>query len=157
MSNKLLAAFGRDPSLENEGVWVEILTGVQVKLCAIGNTEYKRAMAKLSAPYKSQIRNDKLPKEIEEDLVIKAIARTVLVDWDGVQDPTTNEVLPYSYENCYNLLKDPRLIDFRNLIMGLATERETYRLQEIEDAEKNLDQSSDGNTSGTSKRTKQKS
>lgn len=148
MSTNLLEAFGIDPELEEQGVWVEIVKDVKVKVCAIGTQNHMKILEKLKAPHQAQIRANTLDPEIEEAIHVKAMAKTVLVDWEGMTDPDTNKPLPYSYENAVKLLSDPRLKRFKGTIFSIATQQETFRKQEVEESTKNLKKSSGGSSSG---------
>lgn len=141
-----------DTSLEEEGVWVEIGGGVNVKVAALGNKNHQKAMEKMFAPYKAQRRNGSLDAEIEEDIHTKAIAKAVLVDWEGVTD-REGDILPYNFENAYKILADESLKRFKGNILFLAKEAETFKKQEQEEAVKNSSKSSDG-TSNTGTKSK---
>lgn len=122
--------------LEQEGVWVEIAEGIELKVAALGNPNHQEAMERFSKPYKSQMRQKTIAKDIEEDLHMKAIAKAVLVDWKGVTDRKGKEIV-YSFENAYKLLTDPSMRRFKSIVLGLSTEAETFKSQEVEEAIKN--------------------
>ena len=93
-------------------------------------------------------RSGDVNKDIDNEIQIKAICRDVLVDWKGIQDLDTGEELPYSYENAVKLLKDKRIKRFAVQIVEISSEQETFRRVEEEETEKNLEKSSDGNSTG---------
>jgi len=125
-----------DLDLEKEGVWVEITADIKVKIAALGNKNHQEAIEKFAKPYKSQIRHKTISVEVEEDLHLKAIAKAVLVDWEGMTD-REGKALPYSFDNCYALLSDPKMKRFKADILLIAKEAETFKNVEVEDAVKN--------------------
>lgn len=135
-----------DTKLENEGVWVSISKDIKVKVAALGNKAHQEILEKLLKPYKSQIRKNLLDKELEEDIHVQAIAKTILIDWEGMTD-RDGKPLPYSYENAYKLLTDEKLKRFKGDILYLAKEAETFKTEEKEEAVKNSEKSSAGKSS----------
>ena len=147
MSN-LLDAFGTDLDLEETGVWVQMTGDIIVKVRPLGNDKYMRTLERLKKPHQRMYRSGDVNKDIDNEIQIKAICRDVLVDWKGIQDPDTGEELPYSYENAVKLLKDKRIKRFAVQIVEDSSEQETFRRVEEEETEKNLEKSSDGNSTG---------
>lgn len=125
-----------DVSLEENGVWIALAKDVKVKVAAFGNQKHKDIIDRLFAPYKTQHRKGTLDKTIEEDLHTKAMAKTILLDWEGIVDKD-GSVIPYSPDKAYELLSKESMRRFKNDIVGLASEAETFRAQEIEDTTKN--------------------
>lgn len=142
----LLDVYGTDPDLEEEGVWVKMFEGAEVCIRAFNNKKHKAMLERLRGPYKQQIQRGTLSDDIDEEIHLKAFCKTVLVNWrgDGIQDPDTGEVIPYSYENAIKLLKDDRLKRFKNDCMFISTEQETFKLATTEEAIKNSEKSSSG-------------
>lgn len=132
-----------DLNLETEGVWVAITKDIQVKVAALPNPNFTEFLTKLQKPYKGQIRKGLLDKDIEEDLYVKAVAKTVLIDWKGIKDKD-NKDLPYSYENAYTILSDKSMKRFKSEILLLSTEAETFKSEEKDEAIKNSETSSNG-------------
>lgn len=139
----LYDVYETDTALETEGVWVALTKDIQVKVAALPNPNFVDYLTKLQKPYKGQIRKNSLDKEIEEDLYVKAVAKTVLIDWKGIKDKE-NKDIPYSYENAYKLLSDKSLKRFKSDIILLSTEAETFKAEEKEEAVKNSETSSNG-------------
>lgn len=129
-----LQNFATDESLEEQGVWVNLGNGVEVKVARMGNSAHKAEWRKLQQPHLKEIRLNTLDEETARDLALKALSRTILLDWSGIKDVDGKEV-EYSEENAYEALRDNR--DFRNAIEEIASEREAFKEELEEDSQKN--------------------
>jgi hypothetical protein len=140
-------AYGTDLDLEENGVWVELMKGAEFKICAFGNKAHKKILERLRKPYAAQIRRGTLDEDIDENIHVQAIAKTILVDWKGeaIVDPDTLKPMKYSYDNALKLLRDERLKRLKGQIVNVALEQETFKLTEEEESVKNSKKSSDGN------------
>lgn len=126
--------FATDTNLEEEGVWVDIGDNAKIKIARLGNSKSKEL-------FKAINRQQKIKKKYLEDTpeeeVIPVLAKAILLDWDGIK--IKGEVLPYSYANAVKALTEYK--DFRNLVLELSMEAETFRKQEIEDNKEELGKS----------------
>lgn len=125
--------FGTDKDLEREGVWVDMSGGASIKVARIGNPEYKRMFQKITTPYKQQLRTNNMDEDIAEELLIKAMASTILLDWKGIYEG--DEEMKYSIENAEKVLRD--LPDFRVFVTEVSSEMELFRQGEQEEGIKN--------------------
>lgn len=124
-----ISRFATDLNLEENGVWVDLGDGGQLLIARMSNPAYRDRIRILTKPYKRQIRNDSLEEGILDDLIIKAMSETVLLDWKGIEDDK-GKPIKYSTKNAYELLRDLR--DFRVLVSELSTEQELFRRAETE-------------------------
>lgn len=93
-------AFGTNENGETDGIWCDFYgvngTHVRVKVARMGgnNTAYARKMQQLTKPYRkgSVDGTPNIPAEADKSLFIKAIAETIVKDWQGVYDTDGNEV-----------------------------------------------------------------
>lgn len=125
-----ISKFATDLTLEEEGVWVDIGEGAKVKVARIGNPKYRARLRELQKPYRRQIRLDTLPEDLNDEIVIRAIADTILLDWSGIEDDK-GKAIKYSKDAAFELLKGLR--DFRGLIADIALEQQTFRREEEEE------------------------
>jgi len=136
--------FGTNQEKETSGVWVPIGHDLQVKICRIGNERYESYLRQIGKPMKHQLRRgDADPKE-SKSLLIRAIARHVLVDWDGLEEPDENGKLhkiEYSEKKAIQLLED--YPEFYRLILDLGNDPSLFK----DDDEGNSEPSSDGQSS----------
>lgn len=148
----LFDTFGTDISKENDGVWLpadprDPNGEAQIKIARIGNENYEQFAQKEREKRSSGFRpGAELPPEIARDILNKALARTILVDWKGIT--SGGKEVPYSYEKAYELLKDPAMKDFKAYVVEEASRLANYKAEREEKIEKNSKKSSDGNSTG---------
>ncbi len=127
--------FATDGVLEEEGVWVDLDTESKIKVARMGNKRYKEAFRRLTAPHKISIRNNNLNDDLAEQLLTQALAEGVLLDWEGMT--LKGKPLVYSQKTAIEVLMNPSLKDFRELVVSIASDMESYRQQEQEEVVKN--------------------
>ena len=149
-----LSKFKADRTAEDEGVWVALDgddSGARVKLARIGNRRYREAMQRRMKPFRRALRAGTLEEATAERVTAEVLAETVLLDWRDLA--LDGAALAYSPDRARELLLDPALRDFRDLIVEMATDIELYRQQDQEEAEKNLPPSSAGKSPGAGGKT----
>lgn len=122
-----ISTFATDLDLEENGVWVDIGDGGKLKVARMGNPRYRECVSRISRPHRTQIRNKTIAEDFSDELLLKAMAETILVGWEGIEDDK-GKAIKYSVENSFNLMNDLR--DFRNLVVELATEQAAFRREE---------------------------
>lgn len=132
--------FKTDETLENEGKWVEIGEGCSLLIGRLGSDKYNKAFNDLSAPVRTQIRNNTLSESQAESLLVGSLARGVLLGWEGVFIDDVE--LGYSEKNAIKILSEYK--DFRKQVTDLASDMDQFRFEEIEEAGENLDEPSNG-------------
>jgi len=135
-----------DPALEKSGAWVVWNGDARVRVRRLGNYEYRKAIAEALKPHRALIRAGALPEATMEAITTAAIARHVLVGWDGFQDDSDREI-EYDFEIAVQLLSDPRYHDLYEFVLAAATRMENFRAEEKEDDLGNLLRSSNGHAS----------
>lgn len=149
-----LSKFKADRTAEDEGVWVALDgddSGARVKLARIGNRRYREAMQRRMKPFRRALRAGTLEEATAERVTAEVLAETVLLDWQDLA--LDGAALAYSPDRARELLLDPALRDFRDLIVEMATDIELYRQQDQEEAEKNLPPLSVGKSPGAGGKT----
>nr|BDD45286.1 hypothetical protein 8 [bacterium] len=144
----LRSKFGTNTDLENEGVWMDLGSGIKVKIARIKNPKFRKMYERLTRPHERQIRQGTLDSDIMEKIVCQCLAKTVLLDWDGIE--LDGKKFPYSPENSLKLMQDDGLSDFRDQIADLAGSADIFREEDLQDAEKNLPAGSGGKSGGGS-------
>ncbi|MFZ8393380.1 hypothetical protein ACO1MB_14085, partial [Staphylococcus aureus] len=76
------------------------------------------------------------------------LAKTVLLDWQNLK--LNGQEVPYSEAQALQILNDPKLADFRDQVVDLASDAELFREEHLEQAEKNLSSGSVGTSNGES-------
>ena len=78
------------------------------------------------------LRAKTMPDETFNTLYIEAIAETVLVGWEGLQDDD-GTLIPYSKEKAVEILSNPEYEDFKKLVLDLADEQAVFSAEVTED------------------------
>lgn len=125
--------FATDPVKELEGVWIPLDAETKLKIARVGNPKYRELMTKVMAPFRSALRNNVLPEETAEKLLIQVTARTILLDWEGVEHE--GAPLPYSLANAEMLLAVSK--EFKSFVDEIANQVDIFKTAEEDAAIKN--------------------
>jgi len=127
----ILELFTTDQDLEKNGVWVEIGSeGESVLIARLYNPAYNARIREVMEPYKQKV--SKTSEAESLDIMAAIEAETILLGWEGFTEDGKN--VPYSREKAKEYLQ---LKDFRALINKIASNMETFKAQQMEEAEKN--------------------
>ncbi len=138
--------FGVDKKKEVDGVWEDITEDVRVKIARMGNPNYQKEIARLMKPHRRAVRRGTVDDSVIEKCVTQAMARTVLLDWEGIEED--GKKVLYSFDEARRLLTEYK--EFRDQVSEIASELETFQDNEDEETVKNLKMSSAGTSkSGT--------
>lgn len=136
--------YNTDTSLEEEGVWVDFGDGLKVRVRRLSSKHSRDTRRKLEKPYSTQFRGREMPDSLQEQLLNKQLAESIVVDWEGVDDPYAKNAegkeapsLPCTPDNVLKIMSDPEFKDFREDILTAAMERTTFEKEQREVAEKN--------------------
>ncbi len=144
----LYSEFQTDASAELEGVWVRnIGPEFHVKVARWLNRKHRELLRRLTKPFQQQIDRETMPDDQADEIAIRAMAETVVMDWEGkgATDEDGKPLAP-TMENKIKLLTD--LPDLRAAIQVAAAVQDQYRSASIEEAEKNSERSSAGSLGG---------
>lgn len=125
--------FATNKQAEVDGIWEDMGGGCKVLIARIGNENYSKTFRKISKPYQNAIRRGTLGNEKAEELLIQAMADSIVLDWQGLEED--GKVVKYSKEECVRVLKEYK--DFRDHINDLAGSIALFKLQADEESEKN--------------------
>jgi hypothetical protein len=96
-----------DSSLETEGVWVPFALDIEFKLARAGTAAFNQYARRISKPHRALIDNPRVDTaEIEESIVLKALAQHVVKDWRNLEDD--DGPIPFSKEKAQELLEQHR-------------------------------------------------
>ena len=123
------------PALENGGVWVELDSKTSIKVRRLGCKAFRDSLKEKSEKYKVALRLQNLDDDVAERIYAEALAETILIDWRGME--LGDSVIEYSAEQAYEILSDEENKDFKELVVELAREAETFREQATAAIEKN--------------------
>ena len=125
--------FKADKKKEEEGVWIDIGEDARIKVARLNNEKYKNHFRRTTKPYRRQIRNGNLAEDVAERLLIDAMANTILLGWENLEEG--GKAIKYSVENAKRILSES--VDFRDLVSDAAGEIESYRIEDLEEAKGN--------------------
>jgi len=102
-----------------------IYRGNELIVARSGNTNFKKMFREELKPFKEEFDSGRMSEEQSNEIMIKCVAKTVLVDWNKFVD-VTGEEHDYSYENAVSLLTDDKdaydaIIDFSDNIDNYLT------------------------------------
>jgi hypothetical protein len=125
--------------VEEEGQWVDFGDGIEVKLRRLNSDHSKETRRKLEKPYQSMYRNRDMPDALQEELMIKQLSQSIVVDWKGVPDPADDEkMIPCTQENVAKVMTQVR--DFRDDVVQASMTAATFQ-----DADREVVEGNSGN------------
>lgn len=142
-----LSSFATDEDLSVNGQWFEYADGVEFKIAKWNNPKFRDYLEDLARPHARKLRKSGRVGRFWNDLVNKAAARCVLLDWKGV-DGDDGEPLTYSQEEGEKVLNNTCYSSIHDFIVEIAMEDANYFTEETEAAGKNSSERSAGKSSG---------
>lgn len=137
-----LAKFKTNQSLEQDGIWQDVADGLRIKVARIGNPRYKAYVRRMGKAQMSMARaTGDMDLDVLDALTVKALAKFVLLDWEGLEDDE-GTAIPFSPEKAHELLTD--VPDFRALVEGYAGNAQLFRDQELDETVENSSSHSTG-------------
>lgn len=104
------------------------------------NQKFRAMQARLLEPYiRKQGRKGVTDKQAEK-ILVKCMAKTILLGWENLK--VEGQLVEYSEDKAIELLSDPRLADFKEIVMFESQSLEHYRLESLEEDLGNLEASS---------------
>ena len=126
-----LFSIATDPKKELEGAEVKVDDETTLIIARFNNKEYAKAQEKFMRPYMNSKKKGKMSTKQADEILSRCMAKTILLGWTSLK--IDGKEIPYSEENAYNILSDPRFANFRGLVLGHAREEEHYRLERLEE------------------------
>ena len=128
--------FATDLEASKDGVWHRIDEETQIKVAKARNENFKKRAYELFNENKIEMfsRTGKFTDLDERKLMSQLIAETILLDWRGVKDQDGKEV-KYTPEIGAQVLANPEMGDFLELVQTCAENEEAYRKAVLEKVE----------------------
>ena len=148
-----LTEFRQDSKKANEGVVREFGDGAYIRVARANNPEYDKEMRKLMTPYKN-FRRGKISPEIIDEVVSKAIAKTILLEMVGFTDDAGDitgikgSVIENTYDNRLRILQHPDYTEFRELVASISQDFNEFRVETEQEEAGNSENSSAGAGAG---------
>lgn len=127
-----------DRQKSEQGVWVPWILGMRLKIARFGNPKFKAYVKNHGKDQKWLAKIGALEgnEDVLEDVFSDALAHTVLLDWENVEDDNGNPI-PYTPEIGAKYLRDPDYYELTEFVAMVSRDRETFRHHEAEQVEKN--------------------
>ena len=129
--SSFLERYKTNKSFEEEGIWVDFGGGVKVRLTRASSNRSREVRRRLERQHARKMRNQDIPPEIMEKLLIEQLAQAIVLDWDGVTDLSGNSV-PCDEQHRRQVFTD--FPDFREDVMSASLTKETF-LDEVREEE----------------------
>lgn len=136
-----------DLQKETQGVWIDFEVGIRLRIARARNPAYRELMRKLTEPYRKTIREGGMEIEELEDLQRQIRAKTILLDWENIEDET-GKTIEYSSEQALEFFKDLELRDFYTFVILQSETMDNFKKELVKDSEKNSSASSNGSSTG---------
>lgn len=126
-----LSKLRTDKNLGAEGVWVEVLDGVEVKVIATSSAEFKKFAQTQMKSYQSLGIEPSI--EEGEKLGAKAFSHCAVKDWKGVEVDGQN--IPFTPDAALKLFQD--IPEFLRLVVQAATTLDNFRTKQLDNVSGN--------------------
>lgn len=131
-----LSKFRLDEKKSVDGVWRTFGAGIEVKIARLHNPEFNKFYAKISEPYRKQIRAGILDVDILADLMKQTIANCVIRGFKGLEDDD-GKPIKYTPEKALEIISDPANVIFYDFVLDASTSVNLYFEEQKKAAEKN--------------------
>jgi hypothetical protein len=115
-----------DEKAANEGKWLVTKEGLDVKVAKLGNPAFVAEVARLQKPHVVRLRSNMDNTELLNEITIKAMAKTILLDWKAESD---GEPVPYTPELGYQYMV--MFPDFREDVSDLSVSRNNFKPEDV--------------------------
>lgn len=115
-----------DSSKKSEGTWVEF-QGAMFLIAHASRLSFQRELAKLQQPYIRKIEKGTMDPEVSLDIVSKALAKHILLDWKDVG--SQGEELKYTPELGERVLKMND--ELREFVSSASSDIDNFRREAI--------------------------
>jgi len=115
-----------DENAAAEGKWLVTREGFDVKVAKLGNPNYVAEVMRLQKPFLSLLRSSADSSALLDEITIKAMAKTILLDWKAESE---GQGVPYTVELGIQYLTKYK--DFKEDISVLSAGRANFKPEEV--------------------------
>ena len=130
-----ISNFSTDSNLELNGVWLDIGLGAKLLIARDGNPAYVKEFRKHMDQFQTTFQRENLTEDEAQKILISVTAKTILLDWEGIDDEDGNPI-PYSEDQAIKLLTEYK--DFRTLVETLSKNSKNYKDQRTREVIDNI-------------------
>lgn len=110
-----------------KGVWKDFAGG-KFLIASISNFAFQNYYSELRRPFKRKIDADTLPAEQAQELLCRAMAKYILLDWKDVGEKGSE--VPYAVETAFHALNENA--ELRGFVQEVATDVGAFSAEEEE-------------------------
>ncbi|KKN70971.1 hypothetical protein LCGC14_0425730 [marine sediment metagenome] len=125
-----------DEAKEIQGVWVDYILGIRLKVARARNPKYQEELRNLVDPKTKDAREDKLDIQVLANLLNTVRARTILLGWENIDD-NDGKPIPFSVGQSEKFFADPELKDFCSFVVAISENADQYAKEVLEESAKN--------------------
>ena len=122
--------FDADLNTVDTGVWQKF-DGSEFLIAHMSNMRFQRALSRLQQPHRRRIETSTLDPQVNKEILCRAMAEGILLDWRGVKSKENQNDVPYTPDNGYRALMGNA--DFRDFVSFIAMEMANFRASEVEE------------------------
>ena len=123
-----------DKNAEEDGTWVQMGADFWIQVRRGTSQHSKLIRKRLEEPHQALLRanNGQLPDDVQEELLTKQMALSLIMNWKGEGGPRNEAGVLYEAtpENIEKVLRTYK--EFRSDALGIILERVTYKTQVLE-------------------------
>jgi hypothetical protein len=121
-----------DKNAKTQGTW-EHFQGSEFLIASTSNFAFQEGFQKLQRPHQRQIDKGTLSPEISSDILCRAMADHILLDWRDVE--ADGKAVPYTKEAAYRALKEHD--ELRSFVQEVAMDITYFKVKQEEKEVKN--------------------
>jgi hypothetical protein len=136
--------FSTNTKKETEGVWIKGGDGAEFLIARANNPAALKLSVQLMRPYRALQRAGQVPKDVQEDVGLEVLSRTILLDWKGVKEGA--EEVAFTPDEAKRMLKTyPEFADF---IAAIAQDYKNFQDEDEKARQGNSSSASAGSSPG---------
>lgn len=130
-----LRSYKTDPELEVAGKVVVIDETTSITVARFNNTKFRKMQDRLTEPYQKRAGREGISDEQADEILSECMSSHLLVGWKGLL--LDGKEIEYSKENALQLLTDPTLKDFKELVLFESQRIDNFRAERLDADSKN--------------------
>lgn len=132
-----LKEYKMNTELEEAGAVVEIDDETTITVSRFNNSKFRSMQERLSEPYQKRAGRSDITEDQADEILCQCMAKHLLLKWTGLT--LYGELVEYSEAKCYEILRDPTLKDFKELVLLESQKLDHFREERLEEDLKNLE------------------
>lgn len=136
--SRFWAQYESDPRLEEEGNWVDLGEGTSIRVRATMSVRAQQIMNEVYGPHRADQQAGALNAALDRKLTCDWVARGIIVDWNGLEDPENlGTYIPHSEAEAIRICRDERHYRFVLTVLNHARMIENFQTATRQSTAKN--------------------